>query len=248
MYQQDLIVTIGRRCRRGGDVMTIREKAAKWYERQYWPYAADRNTVSDYAAWLKPVKWQLFCTFSFGKPFAKPVADEMANSLFAEFINRLEAMVKADLIYVRGDEKRFSGCGKPACGRHFHTVMASAAPLQPAVVEWLWKEAAGSWDDGADIQPYNPNLNGVAYVLKMMDKPYGDWTARKLHLVMPMSTEMLSRRERRNLRRHQARANLFANMKRPEPTPGGSTFIGAGQLNGFGQQQLSGAFNMHYLE
>jgi hypothetical protein len=216
--EQDFIVSKRRRhCRPNKEETTMRrEEAVRWYEREYWPYAADRKMVGEYAALFKQVKWQLFCTFTFGKALAKPVADEMANSLFAEFINRLEATTKADIIYVRGDEKRFSGCGKPGCGRHFHVVLTSAAPLIPAVVKWHWKEVAGSWDDGADVQPYDASLAGVRYVLKMLTQLHGDWTFRNLHLVFPVSEEMLTCQKRRQLRRHAARMKSFADVKIPD--------------------------------
>ncbi len=192
-----------------------REKAIRWYEPPSWPYAKDRKMMRDYARWLKQVNWQLIATFTFGSR----LSDEEANRKFAEFINRLEATIKADVSYVRGDEKRFSGCGKPACGRHFHVVMTSAAPLHPAFVEWLWRDVAGHRDDGADVQPYDASLNAVPYVLKMMDKLHGDWIFRNLHLVFPVSAEILNRQKRRHLQRHEARKKFFASMSPPPKLP-----------------------------
>lgn len=220
----------------------MREEAIRWYEREYRPYAADRILVGDYAAWLKPVKWQLIATFTFGSR----LSDEEANRRFDEFIDRLEGTVKSDVTYVRGDEKRFSGCGMPGCGRHYHVVMASAAPLSPAVVEWLWKEVAGSWDDGADVQPYDPSRNGIGYVLKMMNQPYGDWTFRNLHLLFPVGPESLNKRQRRHLRRHEARMKQFAGMKPvkpwlPEP-------VATVPLLGCFEQQLANAFKINHVE
>jgi hypothetical protein len=37
------------------------QKAAsryRWYERERWPYAADRKIAEEYAQWLKDVPWR----------------------------------------------------------------------------------------------------------------------------------------------------------------------------------------------
>lgn len=189
--------------------------ATKWYERPYWQYAKDKRMTAAYAKFFKAVPWQLFATFTFGAQHS----DERADWVFAQFINCLERMTHADTVYIRGDEKRFSGCGKPACGRHFHVLMASAAPLDPFFVECLWKDIVGHRDDGADVRPHDPELEGAQYVFKMMNKPYGEWTARNLHLVLPMEQGKAGMRTRRNLKRHEHRLKLMANTKPVSCTP-----------------------------
>jgi len=193
----------------------------KWYDRENMPYAKDHYAVAVFATWLRKVKWQLYCTFTFGMQHS----DEHADWKFKEFINRLEAAYKADVIYVRGEERQLSGCGKPASSRHFHVLMTSAAPMHPAYVEWLWKEEAGSYDDGADVQPYDAKLNGVEYVLKKINQPDGDWTARNLHLVLPMDQEKVRRRTRRQLKRHELRMNQYAHLEKPAKPFHGPEFI-----------------------
>jgi hypothetical protein len=108
----------------------------------------------------------------------------------------------------------------------------------------------GNWDDGADVRRFDDKLDGIKYVLKMMNQPHGDWTARKLHLVMPMSAETLKKRTRRNLRRHEARTKLFASMEKPpELMPGGpGPIVHVPLLSGFGEQQWSGAFKFNHVE
>ena len=103
-----------------------------------------------------------------------------------QFINRLELHLKSDVGYVRGDEKRVSGCGKPACGRHYHALLTSAAPLKPAFVEWLWNYVAGnpSNDGGAKVEAYDSSKNGAGYVLKLINQPEGDWALGRLELVL----------------------------------------------------------------
>jgi hypothetical protein len=178
--------------------------AGRWYDRKRWPYAGDRHVANEYATWLKLVPWKLFCTFT----FAWKVSDPQAEKVFDEFINRLERHLKCDVAYVRGDEKRLSGCGKPASGRHFHVLMTCVAPVSPFFVEVLWMSMAGNRSDGAgaQVQAYDASLNGVSYVLKLINQVDGDWAFRKLHLVHPcVSVGTLNCRQRRNLRRHEAR-------------------------------------------
>jgi len=184
------------------------QRTTRWYERERWPYAADRKTAEEYADWVEQVPWKLFCTFT----FAWKVSDPQAENTFVGFINRLERVLKCDVGYVRGDEKRLSGCGKPACGRHFHVLLTSVAPMQPAVVEWLWMNMAGNRSDnaGAQVQPYDSNQNGVSYVLKFINRVDGDWKFRKLHLFHSSASKgKLNKRMRRLLRRHHARQEQF---------------------------------------
>jgi hypothetical protein len=188
----------------------IRE-TVRWYERGRWPYATDRKTVEQYAHWLKQVDWRLFCTFT----FAWRVNDEQANKTFAEFINRLERHLGCDVGFVRGDEKRSSGCGKPACGRHFHVLLACAAPVSTSYVEYLWTSMAGNRSDdaGAKVKAYDSPQNGVAYVMKAINQEHGDWTFRKMHLFHPeaRSLQTVNARKRRNIRRHRERQRQFCN-------------------------------------
>jgi Ssp1 endopeptidase immunity protein Rap1a len=155
----------------------------RWYEREHTPYAADRKLVEEYAHWVKEIDWKLFGTFT----FAWRVSDQQAEKIFAAFIDRLERTLKADVGFVRGDEKRPSGCGRPACGRHYHALLASAAPMEAAAVEWLWMSMAGnrSYDAGAKVEPYDPARNGAEYLMKFINKVDGDWAFRKLQLFHP---------------------------------------------------------------
>ncbi len=191
------------------------QDAVRWYDREHWAYQSDMNTAEEYAQWIKQVDWRLFCTFT----FAWRVSDQQANRIFVEFINRLERHLRCDVAYVRGDEKRFSGCGKPACARHYHFVLACVAPVTAEIVEAHWKSMAGNRSDGAGavVKPYDPNRNGVSYVLKLIHKPDGDWSSNKLHLFLPSAAaEKVTKRMRRHLRRHPALAQQFTKRQTPE--------------------------------
>src|SRR5437588_11266156 len=78
----------------------------------------DRNA---YVSWLRPLPWSLFATLT----FAWHVSDARAVGVFEEFVNRLERFIRGPVAFVRGDEKRFSGCGMPGAPRHFHAVFAA---------------------------------------------------------------------------------------------------------------------------
>jgi hypothetical protein len=184
------------------------ERGVREYERDYLQLATCRKIVGQYAEWIKLFPWKLFCTFT----FSRRVFDEKANNVFADFINQLERFLGCDVGYVRGDEKRFSGCGKPACGRHFHVLLTSAAPMTSGSVEQLWKSVAGGWSDdtGALVLLFDPALRGVSYVLKLINQLDGDWDFRNLHLFHPGGEpEFTHRRFRRRMRRHIYRTNLF---------------------------------------
>src|SRR5712671_4141245 len=82
---------------------------------------ASAKDLSAYVAWLQPVPWQLFATFT----FAWQVSDPQALKVFREFINRLERSARGPVVFVRGDEKRYSGCGMPGSPRHFHALLSA---------------------------------------------------------------------------------------------------------------------------
>jgi hypothetical protein len=162
---------------------------------------------SVYVAWLRSVPWQLFCTFT----FAWPVSDPQALKVFGEFVNRLERSLRGPVVLVRGDEKRFSGCGMSGAPRHFHLVMAAHRKIDPKFVLDLWMSLAGRREHGAgaDARPYDPSLPGLRYVLKFINQPNGDWDIRNLDLFLTTTErEVLDRRQRRRLARHRSRLEL----------------------------------------
>jgi hypothetical protein len=157
-----------------------------------------------YVTWLRPVPWQLFCTFT----FAWQVSDPQALKVFSEFVHRLEKSLRGSVGLVRGDEKRFSGCGMPGAPRHFHVVIAAHRQLDRHFVGQLWMSLAGRREDGAgaDVRIYDSSLNGLAYVLKFINQPLGDWDFRNLDLFLePFEQQKNNSRRRRRLTRHLIR-------------------------------------------
>lgn len=165
------------------------------------------DDLAVYVAWLRPIPWQLFCTLT----FAWQVSDGQALRVFDRFVNRLERHLRGPIAYVRGDEKRFSGCGKPGAPRHFHVVLTAHRQIDPVFVTDLWMSMAGRRENGAgaDARRYDASLPGLAYVLKFINQPNGDWDLRNLDLFLPTTDiEPLSRRRRRRLARHKSRVAL----------------------------------------
>ena len=70
-------------------------------------------------------------------------------------MNRLEKYIRGPVVYVRGDEKRFSGCGMPGAPRHFHVLLAAHQALDLEFVRELWMSLAGrrTKGAGADARP-----------------------------------------------------------------------------------------------
>lgn len=173
-------------------------------EREGVRFRNKRATAEGYASWLRQVNWNLFCTFT----FAWKVSDRQADKTFSAFINRLECSRKSVVGYIRGDEKRFSGCGKPACGRHYHALLTSCALLKPSFVESLWMQMAGNRSDhaGAKVKLYDPAQNGVEYILKFINETDGDWKHSRLELFHPesKSAHIVNARWRRRLRHLKA--------------------------------------------
>lgn len=188
--------------RKDTEMQTKQRSMSRWYDRERRAYMADRKIAEAYADWFKEINWKLFCTFT----FAWRVSDQQAIETFAGFINRLESLLKCDVGYVRGDEKRFSGCGKPACARHFHVLLTCTALVDPELIETIWMSMAGHRANGAGalVKPYDANLNGASYVMKLINQPEGDWAFRKLHLFHPsLADKKTTARSRRYMYRHQ---------------------------------------------
>lgn len=164
-----------------------------------------RGDLREYAEWLQGVPWQHFCTLT----FAWPVSDWRAPQVFKAFMNRLERSFRCPIAYLRGDEKRFSGCGKPAAPRHYHVMLAAAVRLDATFIENTWMLMAGFRANGAgaDVRAYDPKKgNAIAYCLKFIFQPDGDWDFKNLDLYLcPPNAMNRNRRQRRRLARNAQR-------------------------------------------
>jgi hypothetical protein len=159
------------------------------------------HVIQAYEDWFSRIPWQLFCTLT----FAHRVSDQQANGIFIEFINRVERQILAPIAYVRGDEKRFSGCGMPASPRHYHLLLACVVELDRDWLRNCWEYMAGErrFGAGGDFRPFNPALPGVAYVLKKLQYKGGDWQFNNLDYFF--RSRRNTARSRRRMRRHLLR-------------------------------------------
>lgn len=186
----------------------MKKEVIRWYDRQNWAYVSDRERLEQYARWLNPIPWKFFGTFT----FAWKVSDRQAQETFIEFHNRLELSLRCDVAYIRGDEKRLSGCGQSACARHFHALLACIAPVTADYIAKSWMAMAGSRSDGAGalVEPYDAERKGVEYVLKFINQTDGNWDFEKLDLFLPAENANKSNHATtRRLRRHKARQQQF---------------------------------------
>jgi hypothetical protein len=164
---------------------------------------SSRRDLQHYEEWLQEVPWQLFCTFT----FAWPVSDSRAIAVFNGYINRLERSMRCPIAYLRGDEKRFSGCGMPGARRHFHGLLAATCRLDCHLIANVWMDMAGHRENGAGahVLIYDPSQGGLAYCLKFINQPGGDWDFGNLDLFLPMNREQMNKRQRRRQARHALR-------------------------------------------
>jgi len=165
----------------------------------------DRQYREDLASWFKEFRWDFICTLT----FPMKVSDGLALNLFRKFVRLVEKTMRCDVSYLCSSEKRFSGVGRPGCGRHFHLVMTCGASVSPRSIEQLWVEVAGSprRDTGAKVDIYDSARDGVSYIVKLVNPSYDEWDFRNLPLVNPriQALQPQNCRLRRTFRRYQAR-------------------------------------------
>jgi hypothetical protein len=168
------------------------------------PTQRDVLAVKDYAEWLGRFPWQLFATLT----FAWRVSDEQADKAFCSFINEAERQIRSQIAFIRGDEKRFSGCGMPAAPRHYHLLLTSRVQLNPVNMTHRWRHFGGSGvgQDSAIIERCESPVKAAEYCLKFINETEGDWKLRNLDLFLPGSMPAnLDMRGRRRQRRDAAR-------------------------------------------
>jgi hypothetical protein len=135
------------------------------------------------AKWLRPLPWQLFCTFEFSHSVSVP----QARTVFRSYINDLERRLRSPLTFVVGEEKRTATAVKAAAPLHFHALMTSQVELPSEVIRTSWWSYGGRGHDGytSDVQPYQRGGRGEEYCLKFMNDVNGDWWYRNLGFFLP---------------------------------------------------------------
>ena len=152
------------------------------------------------------IPWRVFATFT----FAWSVSDAQADENVMAFINEMERQIRSPIAFVRGDEKRFSGCGMPESPRHFHVLLTSHVALDPKLVTATWRKFGGSGagQDSAKVEPYNAEQRGAAYCLKFINETDGEWKFRNLDLFLPGYQPAKDKRSQRRATRNRERASF----------------------------------------
>jgi hypothetical protein len=144
---------------------------------------ASQTTPSAQAAvaeWLQPVPWQLFATLEF--PWN--VKPETATSKFDQMIDAIERTLRTRVCCVEASETRSkSGATVPL---HIHASFASAKPIPRQLVAGIWAEGVGRANsvggDLARVEPFNPAMGGISYIVKLINDPDCEWGFRNVHL------------------------------------------------------------------
>ena len=133
------------------------------------------------AAWLEDVPWQLFATLEFPTRTTRP---ETASVKFAEMIGTMERILRTRVCYLNASETRSkSGAIVPL---HYHAAFAAARPIPHQLVAGIWNEGVGRTNsvggDLARVQPYDPAMGGLGYIVKQIADQNCEWDCRNVGL------------------------------------------------------------------
>ncbi len=171
------------------------------------PIHRDIYHQQNHADWWRQFPWDFYVTLT----FSKDRSADRATALLEEYLNEIEALVKAPLSCLISMEKKYSGLGMPAGRVHFHLLIACARPLDPKRLEdpWTQPRYGGTWVSrkSAFIVPYDAAIDASFYMFKSLSDPAWDWNSRNLDLISPArpASCATSKRARRRLRRNQKR-------------------------------------------
>ena len=133
------------------------------------------------AQWLQSVPWQLFATLEF--PYLR-TRYETARLKFADMVNTVERCLRTRLGYLYAMETRSkSGAVVPL---HFHAAFTAIRPIPDWLVAGVWNQAVGRSNsvggDLALVEPYDPSMGGIEYIVKQVGDPNCEWDCRNVHL------------------------------------------------------------------
>ena len=140
-----------------------------------------RNVPLATVQWLQSVPWQLFATLEF--PYLR-TRYEPARLKFAEMVNTVERSLRTRLGYLYAMETRSkSGAVVPL---HFHAAFTAIRPIPDWLVAGVWNQAVGRSNsvggDLALVEPYDPSMGGIEYIVKQVGDPNCEWDCRNVHL------------------------------------------------------------------
>ena len=128
--------------------------------------ACQSSQVAKYGEFFYQWPWDHFATLTFTKSGSLPHSIATWNW----FIDRLGRITRGRVSWVRGDEVRWSGCGKPQIPLHFHSLLLFQHPPGPQTVAELWKTQVGD----AQVKQYDPAKGAAWYTSELICYPTGD--------------------------------------------------------------------------
>ena len=123
--------------------------------------------VGGYGDFLHRWPWDHYAAFT----FSRPGSQSGCVRTWHRFIDRLGRLTRGRVGWIRTDELRWSGVGKPEIPLHYHALLMFQRPAAPQAVADLWKSRAGD----AYVEPYNPGKGGAWYESKLLVYPTGNW-------------------------------------------------------------------------
>jgi hypothetical protein len=128
-------------------------------------YSVDQSSlVSAYSNFFGSWPWDHYDTFTFGRR----LSESTCRHHWGEFIDSLGRLTHGRVVWVRADERRWSGCASPEIPLHYHAPLKYQHVPAAEAVAGLWKTRAGD----ARVEAYNPGGGAAYYIAKMF--PYGE--------------------------------------------------------------------------
>jgi hypothetical protein len=128
-------------------------------------------------------------------------------------IDHLERDIRTRVCFIRAAEtKSKSGVPVPL---HFHAALTATKPISCELVTDLWNHSMGRTSgDLALVEPYQPALEGVAYITKQINDHGCEWDWRNVHLFTSSITlpERLDHASLRSARRWRTQNGMSGNQ------------------------------------
>jgi hypothetical protein len=165
-----------------------------------------------FVSWLSQVEWDWFGTFAFTRAIRN--GTEERRYLWNDFLRSLMARHRDTVGYVWVEEQRHATDSLAEVGIHYHALLVSNRPVDESLMRTLWMSLAGNGarkgHASVFVQPYKPQLGGIDYTLKLLDREDVTWDIGNVEYFLPDRPEgwdrdrYSRRRFRRDLGRKQA--------------------------------------------
>ncbi|MGI4756177.1 MAG: hypothetical protein ACRYGF_04925 [Janthinobacterium lividum] len=181
--------------------------------------------------WFREFHWHFYATLTFWWEIGRT----HARVKLEEYLSAIEEDAKAPLACLIAEETKVSGVGQAAGRVHFHMLGWCAKAVAPGALELLWEQRpfGGNRTFGKSglLKVYDVQNSAVHYLFKDLPVEGFEWSGRNLDLNArehPRSYST-STRQRRRLRRNQARSGevgmlnvpkILGRLRHPKPAIG----------------------------